>query len=418
MVSLRTLFGENGPVLRDQNYQLLLLANILPALGTALFSPVLDALIEPFGASPSSIGLFISAFTAPAIGVIPVAGLLADRWGRKPLLVTGLVAFGSTGTAIAFTTDFSVALGLRFLQGAGFAFITPVIITSIGDIYGGTAEATAQGLRFTTSGLSQTFFPFLAGVLVALAWQYPLLLYALAFPVAALVYVRFDEPTTTSPSRSESVTDGGTTGRSLRDLFELVSRRRVWALVIARCLPEGIWIAFLTYNSIIVVQLLDGTPVQAGVLTGIGSLSYAGAATQAGRITAVFDERLYPLVGANLALGGGFTAMVLAPSVVVGAVGIAVTGCGFGMTLSLYRSIITGLAPTSLRGSLVSLAEAGGRLSSTLSPIVVGGIIAFATPVFGFESAVRVAGVSVSLFLSGGGVLCLLLAYSAPSADG
>ncbi|MEF8869616.1 MAG: MFS transporter, partial [Haloarculaceae archaeon] len=196
MAPLESLFGDDAAVLRDADFQTLLLANVLPPLGAALLSPILDSLIDPFGTSAADIGLLVSFFTAPAIVVIPVAGAISDRYGRKPVLVAALVLFGVAGSAIAFTTEYRVALALRTLQGVAFGGLTPIIITSLGDIYEGTAEATAQGIRFTGSGLTQTVFPLLSGSLVAVAWQYPFLIYAIALPVAAVVALRFEEPTT------------------------------------------------------------------------------------------------------------------------------------------------------------------------------------------------------------------------------
>lgn len=231
MVPLDSLFGDDVAVLQETNFQLLLLANGMPALGTALLSPVLDSLTDPFGVSPASIGLMVSVFTAPPIVMIPVAGAFADRYGRKPILVSSLILFVLTGTAIAFTTDFRVVLGLRLLQGVAFAGLTPIIITSIGDLYTGTEEATAQGLRFTGSGFSQTLFPLLAGLLVVIAWQYPFLLYALSLPVAVLVFRWFDR--SNAPGTTPAL-DGGDTRSYRRVLFRLVRRRRVLALVIAR----------------------------------------------------------------------------------------------------------------------------------------------------------------------------------------
>jgi MFS family permease len=55
---------------------------------------VLDTLTEPFGTSAADVGLLISAFTAPGIVMIPVGGAVADRYGRKPVLVASLVLFG------------------------------------------------------------------------------------------------------------------------------------------------------------------------------------------------------------------------------------------------------------------------------------------------------------------------------------
>jgi len=169
---------------------------------------VLGSLVEPLGASTANIGLMMSAFTAPSIFVIPIAGVISDRYGRRPVLIFGLCWFGLTGTAIAFVVStFGAARALRALQGIGFAALTPIIITSLGDLYAGTKEATAQGLRFTGSGLSQTAFPLAAGVLVGVAWQYPFLLYAVAFPIAAVVYVYFEEPLDEAPDEESEAGD-------------------------------------------------------------------------------------------------------------------------------------------------------------------------------------------------------------------
>ena len=421
MAPLEALFGDDASVLRHRDFQTLLLANALPPLGSALLSPILDSLIEPFGTSTADIGLLMSVFTAPAIVVIPVAGALSDRYGRKPILVAALVLFGLTGSAIAFTTDYRVALALRTLQGVAFGGITPVIITSLGDLYDGNAEATAQGIRFTGSGLTQTVFPLLSGALVAVAWQYPFLIYAMALPVAAVVALEFEEPTADDPDdgeRGPRATDGGDgdgDGDSrLRPLLALVRQRRVAALIVARGLPLTVWIGFVTYNSIVVVRFLAGTPAQAGVLVALGSLAYATAASQAGRVTASFDSRLYPLVVANLCLGAGFGLFVLAPSLPVAGLGIAVAGAGFGLSLALYRSIITGLTGGSLRGSLVSLAEAFGRTVATATPILMGGVIAVATPRVGLESAVQLAGLGAAVGGGVGGVLAVLVASRSP----
>lgn len=411
MSALDSLFGDDAAVLDDTSFQLLLLANLLPPLGTALLSPVLDSLIDPFGTTAADIGLMMSFFTAPPILVIPLAGVLADRYGRKPVIVGSLLLFGGAGTAIALTTNFRVALGLRLLQGAAFGGLTPVIITSIGDLYAGTREATAQGLRFTGSGVTQTVFPLVAGLVVTVAWQLPFLIYAMAFPVALLVALRFEEPgASTEAPAADGGTDDSLDNSYLRELFALIRNPRVLSLVVARGLPVVVWIAFLTYNSIIVVQIQGGTPGEAGLLVALGSLAYAAAASQAGRITALVDSRFVPLLAAHAGLAAGFVVVLYAPGVAVAGVGIVLSGAGFGTTLSLYRSIVTGLAPQELRAGVVSLAEANGRLMATLTPILMGAAIGLAEPRVGFTTALRLSGIGAATVGSGGGALCLLVA--------
>jgi len=385
-------------------------------LGTALLSPVLDSLIEPFGASPASIGLMVSAFTAPAIFLIPVTGMVADRYGRRPVLLFGLLCFGSAGTAIALTTDFRIVLTLRLFQGLGFAALSPIVITSIGDLYEGSKEATGQGLRFTGSGVVQTVFPLAAGVLVVMAWQYPFLLHLIAFPIALAVYLWFEEPVDSERVKEDSKTDD-----EKRDLDEqldqirgLIVQRRVAAMLAARGTPNIVFIGFLTYNSILVVEVLGGTPTQAGVLAALGSISYAGSASQAGRITARFESRLYPLIAMNVALAAGITVVFLAPTIWVAYGGIVVKGIGFGVLLSIYRSIVTDLAPPKLRGGLVGIAESMGRLASTLTPIAMGAGIAVGTPLIGFTASIQFVGVATGIVAASVGIVCLLVLSSAP----
>lgn len=428
MTALATVFGEDADVARDRAFQLLLLANITSPLGPALVSPLLDTLTGVFGTTESQIGLMVAAYTAPGIFVIPLIGILSDRYGRKPILVTGLVVFGLSGAAITLTTDFRVVLALRLLQGVGGAGIVPVIITAIGDLYRGAQEATAQGLRLATSGLTQAVFPAIAGFIVVVAWQYPLLLYAIAIPIAVAVALRLEEPSdregvslvgdggrdhdrdpTDGPDSPAESADGETGIVEESSLVRLATRPGVIAVLVGRGLPGFCYFGFVTYNSIVVVRVLGGTPAQAGLLVALGSLTYATAASQAGRVTAHFDSRVPPMLGMFAALGVGMGLIALAPTVLLSGVGVVAIGTGFGMLGSLYRSIMTGLAPGQLRGGLVSLSESVGRVGITIVPIVMGAAIAFLRPSLGLPTAVRVTVAGVGALAATVGIVTVLL---------
>ena len=410
MFTLRWIVGEDAEIIRERPFQLLLLMNVMAPLGSALLSPVLESLIDPFGVSAANIGLMISAFTAPAIVMIPITGMLADRYGRRPVLIFGLLCFGGAGTAIALTTNFRIALLLRLLQGVGFACLSPIIITSIGDLYDGTKEATAQGLRFTGSGIVQTAFPLAAGVLVAVAWQYPFLLHLIAFPIATAVYIWFEEPVDTHETESGD----REVREQIKNVWALITQRRAAAMLAARGTPNAIWLGFLTYNSILMVEVLGGTSAQAGLLAALGSISYATSATQAGRITARFESRLYPLIAMNAALAAGTAVVFLAPAIRIAYAGVVLMGIGFGVLLSIYRSIVTDLAPPALRGGLVGIAESMGRVTSTLTPIAMGGGIALATPRFGFATSIQLVGVSTGAVAASIGTVCLIVLSASP----
>lgn len=401
MGAIEALFGDDAAVLRRFEFQVLLLATVPAALATAILSPILESLTGPFGVSASTIGLMVTAFFAPALVATPVAGRLADRYGRKPLLVVGLVLFGVGGVAIATTTDFRLVLGYRLLQGVGSGVLLPVLVTSIGDLYADDEEAAAQGFRTAVHAFSGAVVPVFAGVLVVMAWQYPFLIYGICFPIAAVVLLRFEEPTTAAEDAPAP---------AVRDLLALARRRDVLPVVLAFAMPAFLLVSFLTYNSVLVARGIGGPPRDAGVLAGVASLAIATAATQAGRVTAGFGTRRLPLVAGNLAIGAGLVVAVTATSLPVAAVAVAALGGGVGLLMSLYRSIVTGVAGEGLRGGLVSLGETSRVAGAAAAPLVVGALIEVTRPDLGVLGAVRWINVGVGVAGAAVGVALVLVA--------
>lgn len=407
---LNRLFGKESIILRHTNFQLLFLAGLFSPLGTGVVSPILSSLTGVFSVSASEIGLFVAAITAPGIVLIPIVGILTDRFGRKAILVVSLALFGSAGTAIAFTTDFRVALALRLIQGIGFSGLVPTIITSIGDIFEGTEEAAGQGIRLTGAGLSQLVFPIVSGVVVAFAWQYPFFLYALSLPLVVVLILWFEEPAPNELAAEKQESDG----RSVtRNVISLAVRRHVWPVLLARGLPTFMWIAFLTYNSVIVVEILGDAPSTAGLVVASGSTAFAVAASQSGRITTRFSSRFYPLITGHALMAVGYSLFAFAPMISTGIVGAVLGGFGFGLTSSLYRSVITGRASSRTRGGLVSIGEALGRVGATMAPVVMGVMIEVATPRLGFGLAMRWTMFTTSVAISVAGGLALFVARQA-----
>lgn len=410
MGPLTALLGDDADVAADRDLQYLLLATFTYPLGVPYISPILESLTGPFAVSPGRVGLLVSAFFGPAIFVTAIAGGLADRYGRKRVLVWSLLLHGAGGLAIPLTTDFRVALAFRVLQGVGAAGLLPVIVTSIGDLYAGDAEATAQGLRTVVHGIAAAVTPLLAGLLLLAGWRYPFLVYGLAIPIALVIARRFDEPVDTAADR-----DGG--GYPVRRLLRLARSPRVAAVLAADALAPFIFVGFLTYNSFIVVRGLDGTPQAASLVAAVAMAAFAVGGSQAGRITARFETRYPPLVAINAALGVGLVIIALAPSIAVMTAGAFVIGVGFGLALTFYRSMLTRFGPPDLRGGLVGLGESAGRVGATLPPVVLGAVIASATPGLDLVAAVRFTSAGAGVIAGSLAIVLVLLAWASPAID-
>ena len=112
----------------------ILAATLMTPMDVPLISPVLPEIQAVFGISESRAGLLITVYALPGIVLAPVVGTLADRIGRRYVLAGCLALFGLAGTAIAFSNDFTVALGLRLLQGvAAGSLLSALAMTAVGD---------------------------------------------------------------------------------------------------------------------------------------------------------------------------------------------------------------------------------------------------------------------------------------------
>lgn len=178
----------------DKNFLIISSISILVVMGVASVIPVFPMMTKALGTGGTHVGLVITAFTIPGVLLSPLAGILADRLGRKLLLVPALLLFGIAGACCAAAPDFESLLVLRLVQGVGMAPLVIVSATLIGDLYDGEDLATAMGAYagFQTVGLA--LFPAIGGALGVLGWRAPFLLPVVAVPLALIVWWGLDCP--------------------------------------------------------------------------------------------------------------------------------------------------------------------------------------------------------------------------------
>ena len=154
----------------------------------------LPSLIQPLGASQESIGLILSVFTLFVVLFTPILGALSDRLKRKTVLVPVVFLYGLAGLLMVFTTNFTVILALRALQGIAVAGMASLAVTMIGDLYTGKERAQAVGYRSSVHSIGFAIFPFVAGALATLNLFYPFYVFALAIPLSLVAWVKLEEP--------------------------------------------------------------------------------------------------------------------------------------------------------------------------------------------------------------------------------
>ena len=162
-------------------------------LANTLVGPAIPDILDAFHQPDSRAGLFVAAGTLPGILMAPVIGVLADRFGRRAVLVPCLVAFGTFGLLSALAPSFPILLALRLLQGIGSAGLINLAVVIIGDHWTGLDRARLVGQNAAVLTLSLAVFPPLGGLLTELGgWRLSFAPYAIGLATAVLIYRRLD----------------------------------------------------------------------------------------------------------------------------------------------------------------------------------------------------------------------------------
>ena len=152
-------------------------ALVLAAFATALaFSIILPNLPSRIAAvsgfdDPATIsrhtGLMTAAYTAAIFVSAPYLGRISDGWGRRPVLVMGLVGFSTSLMLFELTSDLVLLYMARALAGVSAAAILPVALATVGDW---SPDDGWRARRFAWIGAA-TMIGFMVGPLVGGTWS-------------------------------------------------------------------------------------------------------------------------------------------------------------------------------------------------------------------------------------------------------
>jgi len=135
----------------------------MAVLGVSSISPAFPRIMEALNISEAEVGMLIVAFTIPGVVLTPFIGILADRIGRKRILVPSLFLFGLAGGACALVTEFDTLIVLRVLQGIGATSLATLNLTILGDLFHGERRAAAIGLNASVLNIGIAAYPLLGG---------------------------------------------------------------------------------------------------------------------------------------------------------------------------------------------------------------------------------------------------------------
>ncbi len=368
----------------------LAIAIAVGAMGTLGFSvtaPILPDLADAFGVSLGSIGLVQGSISFAGVMFSAVIGYMADRTGRRRVILAALALFSVFGVAGFFARSFWALVTVRFLQGVGTSGILGVGIVLIGDTFEGDARTRAMGINMTGLQMTSLLGPVIAGFLAVNGTFRPFLIFLIGVPLAAWASrMPTDRPTETVERPLRHLRDALATMRREHTLADYAGV--LVATFVATYLLHGLGLT-------VVPLLLDdefGIGVAArGVYIASFQFGIVLAAIRIGVLIARIGKvNLITVSFALMAVGSAVTALAASAGWVVA--GLAVCGFGFGAFVPQAQAYAATVGGAHYRGLTVLVWVTIIRLSQVAGPPAGSMLYDAAGPTVPFWSAAAITG--------------------------
>ncbi|MFM9278718.1 MFS transporter [Paenibacillus jiagnxiensis] len=175
-------------LLKNRGALLILMLNLLLVFtGIGLIIPIMPKFMENMGITGGIVGLLVAAFSLTQLLFSPLAGRLADTYGRKKMIVIGMLFFAVSEGLFGITSSTWVMFMARMLGGISAAMIMPAVMAYAADIT--TKEERAAGMGYINAAITTGFIigPGIGGYIAEFGIRVPFYAAAAAAIIAACI---------------------------------------------------------------------------------------------------------------------------------------------------------------------------------------------------------------------------------------
>lgn len=396
------------PATRRPPLALVFAVTITGILANTLINAAVPDILDDLGVGDGSAGLLVAAASLPGILMAPLIGILADRYGRRPVLVPCLVAFGVFGSLAALAPTFPLLVAARLGQGVGSAGLINLANIIIGDHWQGIDRARIYGLNSAVLTVSLAVLPGVGGVLTDLGgWRLAFAPYPLALVTAVAVALVLRD----APRPAEAPTVVGQARRAVRVVA--ADRRLQASIALAFTAFVLIFGLFLTALPLHLEDEFGLSASARGFVLAVPALGATVSALSLGRLRRRLGPRA--LLLASFALfTSAFPVVGLVGALWVLLAAALAYGVAEGLVLPTITDVAAELAPADSRGAVLSAQVGAIRAGQTVGPLLAGVGVGVLGTAGTFVAGSVVAGAALVAVAAGG---ALVRGPGAPSRE-
>lgn len=324
--------------------------------------PALPAIQQSFSASAGEVQMVLSGIMMGFVTGQIAAGPLADRFGRRPMLIAALSLYFVAALACDLSESLPILCAARFVQGCAAVFGPVLVRAIVRDLHANEAAARLMGRVTLAFAVLPILMPLLGGLLVSWAGWRSIFWMQTVFALLLLAAVVARLPETAPPNRQSIAL-----GAVLRNYAFLLGQKKYLApTALGLCSSMGVF-AFITNSALVVIPVLGLTPREYALLYALVMIGYiCGARVGTRHVMRRGIPRMLMLASVAAAVGGVLMAgLALAGTQSAGAIGIP-------MAIFMFSNGL--LSPSTSAAALSPFPELAGLASSLQSIIqLVGG---------------------------------------------
>lgn len=361
-------------------------------LNNTLVTPAIPDILDEFGKPSESAGLLVAVGSLAGIVMAPIAGFLADRYGRRIVLTSCLAVFGVFGGLAALAPTFETLLVARFLQGVGSAALVNLAVVLIGDNWTGATRTKLIGRNSAVLTIGLAAVPLVSGALTeAFGWRVAFAAYTVALGTAAAAWLTLDR---SRPPDPPTVKDQfGDAVRVLRDPILTASIVSGFLVFIA------IFGLFLTVLPVHLDEVFGLDAAGRGLVISLPAITASLASFNLGRIRTATSARSVVVFSA-IALAVSYVTLGLTTTLWVAVIGALMYGTSEGFFIPMLQDVTMEGAPDEHRAAVIAVWVGSARLGQTIGPLLAGFSIGLVGtgPTFLFGAMIAVAILAIGLF--------------------